>query len=82
LLPVQLKKNCIQKASILVLGSLSGSILGGLQSQKMGRKHSIMFDSVLFISATIIFILAKDLNMVLIGRYIQGRLSLRFEFSV
>ena len=57
------------------------SILGGLQSQKMGRKHSIMFDSVLFITATIIFILAKDLNMILIGRYIQGRVSLRFEFS-
>ena len=64
-----------QKASILVLGTLSGSILGGMQSQKVGRKYSIMFDSVLFITATIIFILAKDLNMVLIARYIQGSVN-------
>ena len=60
------------KASIMVLGSLSGSILGGFQSEKLGRKHSIMIDSVLFMTATIIFVLSKNLNMVLAARYIQG----------
>ena len=63
----------------MVLGSLSGSIFGGFQSQKLGRKHSIMLDSVLFMVATLIFILSNDyfgyqsgLGMVLIARFIQG----------
>ena len=56
----------------MVLGSLSGSILGGFQSQKLGRKYSIMFDSALFMTATMIFVLSKNLDMVLAARYIQG----------
>ena len=56
----------------MVLGSLSGSILGGFQSQKLGRKYSIMFDSLLFMTATIIFVLSYNLQMVLAARYIQG----------
>ena len=57
----------------MVLGSLSGSILGGFQSQKLGRKYSIMFDSALFMTATMIFVLSKNLDMVLAARYIQVR---------
>ena len=57
----------------MVLGSLSGSILGGFQSQKLGRKYSIMFDSLLFMTATIIFVLSYNLQMVLAARYLQAQ---------
>ena len=59
-------------ASIMLLGSLTGAIGGGLQSGQFGRKRSLMIDATLFIIATIALILAPNLIVVLISRFVQG----------
>ena len=59
-------------ASIMVLGCLTGSILGGFQSQKLGRKGSMMADAVIFIIATILLVFSPNLFSVLIARFAQG----------
>ena len=56
----------------MVLGSLTGSVLGGFQSQRLGRKLSIMLDSLVFIMATVVFVVASNLEMVLFARFMQG----------
>ena len=56
----------------MLLGSLTGAIGGGLQSGRFGRKRSLMIDATLFIITTIALILAPNLIVVLISRFVQG----------
>ena len=56
----------------MLLGSITGAIGGGLQSGYFGRKRSLMLDATIFIFATIGLIVAPNLIVVLISRFIQG----------
>ena len=44
------KENLQIAASILLIGSLTGSLVGGLQVQFLGRKKSLLFDNVCMIA--------------------------------
>ena len=59
-------------ASILVLGSQSGALFGGIQCGFLGRKRSMMIDCVCFIIGTLMVALSPSFYITLIGRYIQG----------
>ena len=62
-------------ASILLLGNLTGSLLGGIQCGKFGRKKSLIFDSVTFTIGALLKTFAVNFNMVLVGRFIVGHAS-------
>ena len=59
-------------ASVLEIGSLSGAIFGGLLSEKLGRRRSLMTDSICFLIGTLMTAFSIDLNMIMVGRFIQG----------
>ena len=59
-------------ASILEIGSLSGAIFGGLLSEKLGRRRSLMIDSIFFLIGTLMTTFSRNLNMILVSRFIQG----------
>ena len=59
-------------ASILVLGSQSGALFGGVQCGMLGRKRSMMIDCLLFILGTLLVCLSPNFYLILIGRYVQG----------
>ena len=62
-------------AAIMVLGSLTGSFFGGIQSGKFGRKKSLMFDCLIFGVGTLFVALAPNFYLILIGRFIHGHSS-------
>ena len=59
----------------MVLGSLTGSFFGGIQSGKFGRKKSLMFDCLIFVVGTLFVALAPNFYLILIGRFIHGHSS-------
>lgn len=59
-------------ASILVVGSITGSLCGGIQSDRLGRKKSLQIDSLVFTFATLSIAFSPNLPIVLIGRFVQG----------
>ena len=59
-------------ASILVLGTIFGSLGGALQTGRFGRKYSIMIDSSTFLAATFMQSFAINFEMILVSRFIQG----------
>ena len=59
----------------MVLGSLTGSFFGGIQSGKFGRKRSLMFDCLIFVVGTLLVALAPNFPLILIGRFIHGHSS-------
>ena len=60
------------KASIMVLGNISGSFGGALQSGKLGRRCSIMIDSIIHLFAIFMLAFAPNFAMVLVARFLQG----------
>ena len=59
----------------MVLGSLTGSFCGGIQSERFGRKKSLLFDCFVYIVGTILVSLAPNFYVILIGRFIHGHSS-------
>ena len=59
----------------MVLGSLTGSFCGGIQSGKFGRKKSLMFDCLIFVVGTLFVALAPNFYVILVGRFIHGHSS-------
>ena len=59
-------------ASIMLIGSMTGAIGGGLQSERYGRRWSLLIDTLIFIVATIAITLAPNLMVVLMSRFVQG----------
>ena len=62
-------------ASIKEIGSLTGAIFGALLSEKIGRRSSLIMDSILFSLGTLLTAFAINLEMILAGRFIQGHSS-------
>lgn len=69
-------------ASIMVLGCLLGSLMGGFQCHKVGRKISIMIDCLVFVLATIFFICACNFEMILVARFVQGHAASSSAVSI
>ena len=57
------------------MGSLSGSICGGWQSEKIGRKKSMIVDCFLFITGTLISAVAPNFYLLLFSRWLLGHCS-------
>ena len=60
------------KASLMVVGSLTGALCGGIQSGKFGRKKSLMLDNVVFLVGILILCLAPNFYLILLARFITG----------
>ena len=56
----------------MVLGNISGSFSGALQSGKLGRRYSIMIDSIIHMCAVFMLAFAPNFSMVLAARFLQG----------
>jgi SP family galactose:H+ symporter-like MFS transporter len=69
-------------ASIMVLGSLSGALCGGLQGGRFGRKRSMMIDSVVFIVGILLSALAPNFYVIVIARLVLGHSAASAMVSV
>ena len=67
-------------ASIMIIGSCTGALLGGFQSQKFGRRKSLLFDCLVFIAATLACAMAPNFKVLLIARVILGH-SVASQFT-
>ena len=59
-------------ASIMVAGSCTGAICGGIQSEKFGRRKSLLLDCFIYIVGTILFSVAPNFYVLLVARVILG----------
>ena len=63
-------------ASMYVVGCLVGSFVGGWQSEKLGRKKSMMIDCSVFIIGMLITCLTPNTYVLLLARFLVGHASL------
>ena len=62
----------IISASIMLVGSCTGAICGGIQSEKFGRRKSLLFDCFIYFVGTILSTVAPNFNILLVARVILG----------
>ena len=62
----------IISASIMLVGSCTGAICGGIQSEKFGRRKSLLLDCFIYIVGTILFTVAPNFYVLLVARVILG----------
>uniref|UniRef100_A0A182KGI5 Facilitated trehalose transporter Tret1 n=1 Tax=Anopheles christyi TaxID=43041 RepID=A0A182KGI5_9DIPT len=58
--------------SILALGSLAGPPVAGYIAHRFGRKLALLNGGILFAIAFILFVTARTVTQILIGRFLQG----------
>ena len=56
----------------MVAGSCTGAICGGIQSEKFGRRKSLLFDCFIFFIGTILSTVAPNFYVLLVARVILG----------
>ena len=56
----------------MVAGSCTGAICGGIQSEKFGRRKSLLFDCFIYFVGTILSTVAPNFNILLVARVILG----------
>ena len=66
----------------MVVGCLTGSLFGGIQCGKLGRKKSLMLDSIVFTIGILIKTFAINFNMVLLGRFITGHAAYSAKVAI
>ena len=59
-------------ASIGFISALAGSLLGGYEGQKFGRKASVLIELILAFSAQIMISFSPNFSVLLIGKTIHG----------
>lgn len=60
------------KASILTFGCVTGSIMGGIQSGKLGRRFSMLIDCLAFGTGLLLLALSPNFYVALCSRFILG----------
>ena len=55
-------------ASIFVVGCLTGSLVGGYQCEHLGRRKSMMLDSVLMLAGFVCVAIAPNVEVFLLGK--------------
>lgn len=58
--------------SIITLGALVGSLVGGPVAQTIGRKYALVLDGILFTFGWYLLTIANSVTVILIGRAITG----------
>ncbi|MBN2478657.1 MAG: sugar porter family MFS transporter [Parachlamydiales bacterium] len=58
--------------SIILIGALVGAYVGGLFADRLGRKFTLFFTTVLFLIGTIIIMTSHSIFILFIGRIIVG----------
>ena len=58
--------------SSLVAGAVVGSLTGGILVDLLGRKFSIILDSILFSVGAVVLVASENLWMLIIGRLVTG----------
>ena len=59
--------NSFPSASIFVVGCLTGSLVGGYQCEHLGRRKSMMLDSVLMLAGFVCVAIAPNVEVFLLG---------------
>ena len=59
-------------ASMLVVGTLTGTLAGGWQSHHLGRRRSMMVDGLLLSLGILVTSCSSSLAMLLVGRFVAG----------
>ena len=67
-----LTRNFISTATIFVLGSTTGSFLGGVCAEKFGRKKAMLFDGTCMLVGLVMIGFFDSFAVLLAGRYICG----------
>jgi len=62
-------------ASLLALGSLTGSLQGGYVCEKFGRRKSMMLDCLGYILGFLLIGLGPNVPLVLLGRFLTGHFA-------
>ena len=62
----------IISASIMLVGSCTGAICGGIQSEKFGRRKSLLFDCFIYFVGTVLSTVAPNFYVLLVARVILG----------
>ena len=57
----------LSSASIFVVGCLTGSLVGGYQCEHLGRRKSMMLDSVLMLAGFVCVAIAPNVEVFLLG---------------
>ena len=58
--------------SSLVAGAVIGSLTGGILVDFLGRKYSIILDSIIFCVGTVVLVMSENFWLLIIGRSIIG----------
>ncbi len=58
--------------SMILLGALAGSLVGGVLADRLGRKPAMLFTAVLFFLGSIVTALSSSYEMFLWGRFVSG----------
>ena len=46
-------------ASVFVIGSITGALVGGITGEKLGRKSALIIDNVIMIIGKVLYLLKK-----------------------
>lgn len=58
--------------SILTLGAAVGALLGGILSDRYGRKPAVLLTDLLFLGGTLIMASANAVSTLVVGRVVIG----------
>jgi major inositol transporter-like SP family MFS transporter len=58
--------------SLLLFGAALGALIGGRINDRWGRKNTITLNAVIFLLGTILCVVAPNLEVLLVGRFVLG----------
>jgi len=67
---------------LVALGTIAGSLMGGILSDVIGRKKTILLVSMLFCGGWVVIAKARTVRDILIGRLMTGMASGSYSAAV
>lgn len=58
--------------SVLLFGAAAGAVIGGRINDRWGRKNTITLNAVIFLVGTVLCVVAPNLEVLLVGRFVLG----------